>query len=310
MTQHSPPCPLCAADSRHALTAGDRNRETTDERFAYNRCNACATLFMVDVPSDLARYYAGDYHLFGPDGEPQWTHSATLLDVESFRMGMLRGHVQGNGALIDIGAGPGAFVAAAKREGFDVTAVEMDARCCGYMRERLGVRAICSDQPIAALQGLAPAQAITLWHSLEHLRDPAAMLAAAAERLADGGVLAIGVPNPDSLQFRLLGARWPHLDAPRHLTLMPARALVAHARTLGLRCVESTTDDPFARVCNIHGWAYALRRRPAAGPASPAVGQAAGVIAKLAAPIERSDKRGAALTVLLQKPPAGAATSP
>jgi SAM-dependent methyltransferase len=305
MTQHLPPCPLCAAGSRYALTSGDRNRETTDERFVYNRCKACATLFMVDVPSDLARYYAGDYHLFGPDGEPEWTRNPTLLDVESFRTRMLRRHVQG-GALIDIGAGPGAFAAAATREGFEVTAVEMDERSCQYMSERLGVRAICSDQPIAQLRELASARAITLWHSLEHLRDPAAMLAACAERLLDGGVLAIGVPNPDSLQFRLLGARWPHLDAPRHLTLMPARALIAHGRTLGLRPVELTTDDPFARACNVHGWAYALRRRPAAGPASPAIGQAAGIIAKLASPVERGDSRGAALTVLLQKPPVAA----
>jgi SAM-dependent methyltransferase len=301
MTQQPPPCPLCAADSRYALSAADRNRETTAERFVYNRCSACQTLFMVDVPADLAPYYAGDYHLFGPDGQPEWTRNPTLADVEAFRVRMLRGYTE-PGELIDVGAGPGAFAAAAKRAGFDVTAIEMDERCCRYMSERLGVRAICSDQPIAQLQALAPARAISLWHSLEHLREPAAMLAAAAGRLLDGGVLAIGVPNPDSLQLRLLGARWPHLDAPRHLTLMPARALVAHAQTLGLRCVQLTTDDPFARACNVHGWAYALRRRPAAGPASPLVGHAAGLTAKLAAPLERSGGRGAALTVLLQKP--------
>jgi SAM-dependent methyltransferase len=301
MTQHSPPCPLCGADSRPALRARDRNRETTDERFAYNRCSACATLFMVDVPADLASFYAGDYHPFGADGEPEWASSPALRDVEAFRVRLLREHVS-PGPLIDVGAGAGAFAAAARRAGFDVTAVEMDERCCRYMSERLGVRAICSDQPVAQLKALAPAQAITLWHSLEHLREPGAILAAAAERLLDGGVLAIGVPNPRSLQFRLLGGRWPHLDAPRHLTLMPAQALIDRGRALGLRCVELTADDPFARICNVHGWAYALRRRPAAGPASPAVGRAAGIVAKLLAPVERTGGRGAALTVLLRKP--------
>jgi 2-polyprenyl-3-methyl-5-hydroxy-6-metoxy-1,4-benzoquinol methylase len=308
MTQHTPPCPLCAAGSRYALTAGDRNRETTAERFVYNRCSACGTLFMVDVPADLAPYYAGDYHLFDADGEPEWKRNPTLLDVETFRVRLLRGHVQ-TGPLIDVGAGAGAFAAAAKQAGFDVTAIEMDERCCRYMNEGLGVAAICSDQPISQLQSLASARVISLWHSLEHLREPAAMLAAAAARLLDGGILAIGVPNPNSLQFRLLRSRWPHLDAPRHLSLMPASALIAHARTLGLRCVQQTTSDPFALACNVHGWAYALRRRPAAGPASPAVGQAAGVIAKLASPVERSGNRGAALTVLLEKPPADAGAS-
>jgi len=302
MTADTPPCPLCGGDSSHALTAVDRNRETSAERFAYNRCNACATVFMVDVPADLARYYAGDYHRFGVDGEPEWTHNATLLEVEAFRARMLRRHVQ-PGSLIDIGAGPGGFAAAAKHEGFDVTAIEMDQRSCEYMRERIGVRAICSDDPVAALRAQPPARAISLWHSLEHLRDPAAMLAAAAQGLEPGGVLALGVPNPSSLQFRLLRGRWPHLDAPRHLCLMPAPALVARGQSLGLRCLELTTNDPFGLQCNLHGWAYGMRRRPAAGPASPAVGQAAGILAKLVAPLERSGLRGAALTLLMQKEP-------
>lgn len=303
MTPHMPPCPLCAADSRPALSTRDRNREITSERFHYNRCSACDTLFMVDVPDDLARYYTGDYHVFGPDGEPDWKRNPALLDVEDFRVRLLREHVPA-GELIDIGAGPGAFAAAAKQAGFAVTAIEMDERCCRYMSERVRVRAICSDQPIAALHALAGADVISLWHSLEHLREPAAMLAAAAERLREGGVLAIGVPNPDSLQFRLLRGRWPHLDAPRHLTLMPAHALVEHGRGLGLRCVQITTNDPFAHVCNVHGWAYALRRRPAAGPASPAVGRLAGLLAKTLSPLEHSGHRGAALTVLLHKPAA------
>ena len=93
----------------------------------------------------------------------------------------------------------------------------MDERCCEYLQGELGVHTIRSDEPAALLQTLARPQVISLWHSLEHLREPAELLAAAAERLEPGGVLALGVPNPRSLQFRLLGARWAHLDAPRHI---------------------------------------------------------------------------------------------
>jgi hypothetical protein len=123
-----PPCPLCGAGSSYALTATDRNRELTAERFAYNRCGACASVFMVDPPEDLSRYYVGDYHGFGPDGEPEWRQNPTLLEVEEFRASLLREHVA-EGPLIDIGAGAGAFAAAASAVGFDVTAIEMDARC-------------------------------------------------------------------------------------------------------------------------------------------------------------------------------------
>ncbi len=294
------PCPLCGADSAYALTAVDRNRESTSERFTYNRCGACGTVFMRDVPDELARYYEGDYHRFDTDGSPEWTHNPTLIEVEEFRVAMLLRHVR-PGALIDIGAGPGGFAAAAKAAGFDVTAIEMDARCCEYLQAGLGVRAICSDQPIEQLCALEPARVISLWHVLEHLADPAAMLAAAAERLQPGGVLALGVPNPHSLQFRLLGARWAHLDAPRHLCLMGEQALVAAGRSYGLRPLEATTGDPFGRVCNLHGWSYALRRRPARGDSPQAVIRAAQAIRMLLAPVENDRHQGAALTLLLAK---------
>lgn len=51
------PCPICGSASHFAFAARDRNRRITTERFAYNRCRTCATVFMVDPPGDLGRYY-------------------------------------------------------------------------------------------------------------------------------------------------------------------------------------------------------------------------------------------------------------
>ena len=296
-------CPFCGGSSAFALAAGDRNRETTDASFAYGRCLVCATLFMLDQPADLAPFYEGEYHRFRADGAAEWEHNGTLREVETTRVAMLSGQLEPGGRLVDIGAGPGGFAAAAKLAGFDVTAIEMDRRCCEYMDSRLSIRAICSDAPIAALEALEPARVITLWHVLEHLRDPAAMLATAADRLQDGGVLAIGVPNPASLQFRALGARWAHLDAPRHLCLIPDRALSERLRELGLRPLLATSDDLFSRLCALHGWVYALRRRPARGDATRVTVRTAQAITKALAPLERSDLRGPALTLLLVKGP-------
>jgi SAM-dependent methyltransferase len=252
---------------------------------------------MIDVPADLSRYYAGTYYGFDETGVPHWRGNPFLSEVESYRIDLIRRHVK-PGPLIEIGAGAGGFAAAAKDAGFDVTAIEMDARCCDYLSNELGVNAKQSDQPVDVLGTLPMASAVAMWHVLEHVIDPGELLAAAAARLEPEGVMAIGVPNPRSLQFRLLGPRWAHLDAPRHLCLIPADALIERLGELGLRPLLLTTADPFGRHCNMHGWTYALRQRPAVGPAR--VDSRAGVaITWLMRPIERRGQNGSALLLLL-----------
>lgn len=300
-TADQPPvCPICGGAGRSALNARDRNRAVTSERFVYHRCVNCGTLFLANIPRDLERYYQGGYYPFGPDGEPLWQGNPLRLAAESFRVDLIGAHVDG-GRLIDIGAGAGGFALAARAAGFDVTALEMDGQCCAYMQRELGVTAIQTDEPAKTLSTLEGAQAITLWHVLEHLADPLGMLETVIEKLDEGGVLAIAVPNVRSLQFRLLRTRWAHLDAPRHLVLTGADTLTEKICSLGMSRVAVTTSDPDGQECDLFGWLNALRRRPANGPQSPRVQMAAFGLRRLMAPVERRGLRGSAITMLFRK---------
>jgi 2-polyprenyl-3-methyl-5-hydroxy-6-metoxy-1,4-benzoquinol methylase len=282
--------------------AWDRNRETTRERFTYARCRTCGTVFLVDPPADLARYYADDYYHFGPDGEPAWKSDEPRMRGASYRVDLLRSHTE-PGRLIEIGAGTGAFASAAQSAGFQVSAIEMSERCCSHLREREGIEAICSDRPLEAIASLAPARVVALWHVLEHLPNPAEVLACVTEKVEPGGVLAIAVPNPCSLQARVLRARWVHLDAPRHLCLMPPAALIARGGDLGMRCMTLSTNDPDGLECNFFGWVGALRRHPAVGSTPDLVSHCARAIERALAPLERSGSRGSAVTILMRKEP-------
>lgn len=289
-------CPLCGAPSAPALTATDRNREISAERFAYRRCTACATVFLAEVPADLGRYYGGDYH--GIPSPAELRHRAGL---EAHKVARLRRHAA-PGPLVEIGPSFGAFALAAREAGWDVTGIEMDPECCTHLESAVGVRAIESAEPAAVLPELGPQRAICLWHVLEHVPRPVELIRAAAGALEPGGVLAVAVPNPESLQFRALGARWAHLDAPRHLFLIAHATLGGHAAAAGLELLETTTTDPFGCHCNRFGWEYALRRHPARAPSGPALRRASQVLEKVAAPLERSGLRGAAYTVVLRRP--------
>jgi SAM-dependent methyltransferase len=295
------PCPMCGGRSSFAFVAEDRNRRITSEQFVYRRCGACSTVFLASPPEELGRYYGGDYHPFDGHGQPLWRSDAGLLAAEAWRVAALL-RLVAPGPLIDIGAGAGGFAAAARDGGFQVTAIEMDRGCCEFMEAGLGVQAICSDRPLETLRSLPRARVVSLWHVLEHLPEPAEMLAAAADALEPGGVLALGVPNPGSTQFRLLRSRWAHLDAPRHLSLAPAAALIASAREVGLEPVLKCTSDPSGLACNVHGWVYALRRDPAGGPVGWPALRAGSQLASVLAPVERRGYRGAALTLMLRKP--------
>jgi SAM-dependent methyltransferase len=152
-----------------------------------------------------------------------------LARFDRRRLSLLRDVTPPPGRLLDAGAGRGRFVAAARDAGYDAFGIEPSAGRAATGRERYGadVRTATmedSDVPAGSLD------AVSLWHVLEHLDDPGAALERAADWLRPGGALLVGVPNLASLQARLGGPRWYHLDLPRHRThFTPAgvRALLA-----------------------------------------------------------------------------------
>jgi 2-polyprenyl-3-methyl-5-hydroxy-6-metoxy-1,4-benzoquinol methylase len=291
----SAPCPLCGSVSDPAFTVGDRNRAITDRRFEYRRCLGCGTRFLIDVPEDLARYYPEAYYVL-----PSLAQLDQAARGEAPKLALVRRFVEG-GRMIEIGAGLGIFARAATQAGFDLTVIEMDARCCEYLEQVVGVRAIRSDAPEQALAGLGPVRAVALWHVLEHLPRPWEVLERAVEQLEPGGVLVLAMPNPESFQFRVLGARWAHIDAPRHLFLIPFAALASKADELGLDLGEVTTTDPAGRYWNMFGWEYAIRRYPSRHPSSRLTRVGSRLLALALAPVERGGLRGAAYTAVFVK---------
>ena len=279
-----------------ALMAGDRNRAISDERFAYRRCRHCATLFLCNVPSDLGRFYPPSYY-----GLPSADELDDLALSESHKIDLLSREVA-PGRLVEIGAGFGVFARAARNAGFDVTAIEMDERSVEYLESVVGVRAIQSSRPEVTLESLPPSRAVVMWHSIEHLPRPWDVIERAAENLEPGGVLAVATPNPRALQFRLLGARWAHLDAPRHLFLIPENVLARRTAELGLRASLTTTSDPSGRHWNRFGWEYAVRRHPSRRPSTPVTRALSLLITQALRPIERLGLNGTAYTSVFVKP--------
>ncbi len=274
-----------------ALRARDRNRRTTEARFHYCRCQGCGILFLADRPQDLGRHYTDDYH-----GALSARDIAQRARNEAYKLEIVRPHAPG-GRLIDVGPSYGGFPYLARESGYDVAAIEMDPDCCAFIEGELGIEVHQSATPEGPLRSLGQADVITLWHSLEHLPNPWAALEAAAGALRPGGVLVVATPNPAGLQARVLRGRWPHVDAPRHLFLIPPDALFAQARGLGLEPVASTATDPGGLDCNFFGWHHGLFGRSVW---RPFVAMST-VVMQAARPLERRGLRGACYTAVLRR---------
>jgi len=78
------------------------------------------------------------------------------------------------------------------------------------------------------------ADVVVLWHVLEHLDDPELGLRRAVQALGRHGRIVVSVPNLDSLQARIGGRRWFHLDVPRHAVHFTRRGLIRLIERCGL----------------------------------------------------------------------------
>lgn len=293
-----PACDVCGGHLAAAFTTTDRNRRLSSELFRYKRCSRCRSLALTNVPPNLGAFYPSDYYRV-----PSTRQEVLAIGgaTERAKLALVRRFVR-TGRLLEIGPAIGAFLAVAQDAGFEVEAVEMDPDCCAFLEEKLGVPTKRSDDPSGALRNSGPYDAIALWQVIEHLPDPREVVAAAAAALSPGGILALAAPNPDSLQLRLLGSRWTHVDAPRHLHLIPIPALVALAAQNGLEVALATTNDASARGWNLFGWRESLAsmtRRPRLARLLRVAGS---LITVGVVPVERTGLRGATYTLVFRRP--------
>jgi 2-polyprenyl-3-methyl-5-hydroxy-6-metoxy-1,4-benzoquinol methylase len=298
-------CGICGAEAIAAVVAVDRNRRLSEERFAYYRCTSCRTLQLVPVPADLGRYYTAVYYAV-PDSRDALVAAA---DAERYKLDLIRPLVPA-GRLVEVGPAVGGFAALMQDSGYDTSAIEMDADCCRFLREVAGIPVQETDDPVWALSGGGPYDVIAMWHVIEHLPNPRQVLQAAAAALAPGGVIALAAPNPDAFQFRVFGRRWAHLDAPRHLFLVPLEKYADVCRGLGLEVVLATTRDEGTLHWNAFGWRETLAGFGRGRYVRGGMRVIGSVLTRAADPIERRGRQGTTYTLIARRPGTTTEASP
>jgi len=288
-------CPQCGNTSTFAFSARDLNRKVTADEFNYQKCDACSLLFLENVPEDLGKYYEEEYYAI-----PSLSQLEKIAESDTTKIDTVRKFVK-SGKLLEVGPAFGVFACQAKRAGFEVDVIEMSKECCEFLEKTLKVSVYQSATPHEVISKLPAHDVIALWHVIEHLPEPWRLIEKAAENLAPGGVFLIAAPNPNAIQFQIQGSYWPHVDAPRHLTLIPEKLLKQKIEGLGFKQVYKTMSDNDALSWNRFGWQRLLMNNFNSKFLQRVSYVAGYFLGKLMSPLDRMKDRGSAYTLVFQK---------
>lgn len=216
-------CPACSsAEASLLFSATDRLYATTDKIFQIVECRQCRLIRLHPQPrpGELHDYYPSEYW-FVPgttvaDRLEQWFRRLVLRDHLGFVERALN-ESEAPGMVLDVGCGDGLFLEMlAERGRPNIAGLDFSLDAATAAWTRAGVPVVCGTLSRAPF---APGScaAVTMFHVLQHLYQPAGYLDAARQLLAPEGRLIVQVPNVACWQFLLLGEHWNGIDVPRHL---------------------------------------------------------------------------------------------
>ncbi|MFG2292789.1 class I SAM-dependent methyltransferase [Streptomyces sp. NPDC048603] len=243
-------CPWCGSGQ---LTV--RVRAVPDQlqgkpgRFTLERCADCGHVFQNPrlTPEGLEFYYRDFYA--GQGGASADSVFGGMGATYRERAGMIRPYVPAAGPAgwLDVGTGHGHFCNAARAvwpdtrfDGLDMGDGVRGAELRGWVGTGFQ-----GQFPEFAEKLAGQYEVVSMYHYLEHTRDPLTELDTAAAVLVPGGHLMIEVPDPESRMADLLRQVWLPWFQPQHQHLVPAGNLR-----------EALADRGFTVLAEEHGPAH------------------------------------------------------
>lgn len=148
---------------------------------------------------DVRRYYSSEYRLqYKGHSTPSMRHVARSARGALNRYRTLAPYVRPGARILDAGAGGGEVVYVLRALGFDASGLEPDEAYARHAREVLRVPVATGFVQDAGFPA-GSFDAVTMYHALEHVEDPSAILARLRSWLVNDGVLLIEVPNVEAV---------------------------------------------------------------------------------------------------------------
>ncbi len=140
-----------------------------------------------------------------------------------------------SGRWLDIGCGDGVLMEAAHEHGYEVYGTEISESLISQLRLKFGPNRILSYD--LSLLRHSHFDIITMVSVLEHVHAPFDMLRDVRRALKPSGILAVQVPNIESLTARIQGRSWDQIEPLGHLYYFSKRTLSALLSKAGFRVI-------------------------------------------------------------------------
>ncbi len=192
-------------------------------------------------PAEVAKFDALAERWWDPNGD-----SGPLHAINPLRLGFVAEHASLRGAaVIDVGCGGGLLSEAMARRGATVTGIDQSASALDVANahaQEHDVEVAYEQTTAEALAEASPASAdiVTCMEMLEHVPDPASVIAACAKLLKPGGQLFLSTinRNPKSYALAVIAAEYVLRLLPRgthdYQRFLKPSELDAFARDAGL----------------------------------------------------------------------------
>jgi SAM-dependent methyltransferase len=146
------------------------------------------------------------------------------------------------GRLLDVGAAEGNFLAAMKKDGWDVMGVEISKAMADFASKQYGITYINDDLNNLSVRDFKTKDfdIITMWRSFVHMYDLKAALQLCHQILKPDGKIIIMSTNSDSWEERLFRRTDPNLiDVPRHLYHINPEIVKKYFKVTGFKFIKT-----------------------------------------------------------------------
>ena len=243
-------CPAC--NSSHPRSMGQKRG------FEVLHCKSCQTLYVSVLPTNESRmhYETGGYYNDENLTVPDFVNKRLEETVELFAPYRVTNR------LLDIGCGAGSLLMAAKKGGWVAEGVEVSHPTVVHLRNN-GLN-VFSGELADAKFPTGHFDVVTAAELIEHVPNPASLVAEIARILRPGGVFWATSPHSNGASARVLKLKWSIISPPEHLHLFSTAGLRNLLIRNGFSYVQVKTEG-----LNLSELAGALRKRDEVGTGAP-----------------------------------------